>query len=137
MRNKSTLVLLEQSVMLLIFALAAALCLRAFFQADRISGETAALDRAVTAAQTAAETLKHARGDLARAAEHGGTVEENRWVIPYDEQWQTTTGEESYLLTAELCDSGKPGLGTAHIVVTDSSGTELFQIPVAWQEVRA
>ena len=37
MRSKAPLVLIEQMIMLLVFALAAALCLQAFVKADGIS----------------------------------------------------------------------------------------------------
>ena len=67
MRNKAPLAMLEQLVMLLVFALAAALCLQAFALADRLSDRTERFDRAVLEAQRAAETVKHCRGDLQQA----------------------------------------------------------------------
>ena len=41
MKNRTSLVLMEQLVMVLVFALAAAVCLTVFAEADRISRETA------------------------------------------------------------------------------------------------
>ena len=58
MKSKATLVLMEQLVMLLVFALAAALCLNVFARADEISKQTARRDEAVLIAQNAAEILK-------------------------------------------------------------------------------
>ena len=40
MKSKAPLALMEQMVMLLVFALAAALCLQAFVQSDRLSRES-------------------------------------------------------------------------------------------------
>ena len=67
MRNKSPLALMEQLVMVLVFALAAALCLQVFMFADLTSERNAAIDRAVTECQNAAEILKASGGDLAHA----------------------------------------------------------------------
>ena len=39
MRSKAPLALVEQTLMILVFALAAALCLQAFVRADRLSRE--------------------------------------------------------------------------------------------------
>ena len=58
MKSKATLFLMEQLVMLLVFALAAALCLGIFVRADRISAETKERDEAVILACNAAEMLK-------------------------------------------------------------------------------
>ena len=49
MRGKGTLSLLEQSLMLLIFALATALCLKGFLAAELTAEKNAALDEAVIA----------------------------------------------------------------------------------------
>lgn len=64
MRSRAPLALMEQTVMVLIFALAAALCLRAFALADGISRRVEATDRAVLWAESAADTLKAREGDL-------------------------------------------------------------------------
>ena len=52
MRSKTPLALMEQVIMVLVFALAAALCLRAFVLSDRISRDCEERDRAIMAAQT-------------------------------------------------------------------------------------
>ena len=58
MRSRASLVLMEQLIMVLVFSLAAALCLRCFAAAERMSQETARRDQAVRIAQNAAEHLK-------------------------------------------------------------------------------
>ena len=68
MKNKTSLLLMEQLVMVLVFALAAALCLTAFAKADQISRETVRRDEAVLIAQNAAQVLKATSGDMDRAA---------------------------------------------------------------------
>ena len=72
MRSKAPLVLMEQLVMVLVFALAAALCVQVFVLSDQTSRSYEARDRAVVAAQNAAEQLKGCGGDYAAAAERCG-----------------------------------------------------------------
>lgn len=62
MRSKASLQLMEQLVMILVFAVAAALCLEVFAKSREISLETAHRDRAVALGRNAAELLK-ATGD--------------------------------------------------------------------------
>ena len=68
MRSKAPLALMEQLVMVVVFALAAALCVRIFALSDRFSRECEIRDRAVSAVQNAAEALKACRGDYAEAS---------------------------------------------------------------------
>ena len=63
MRNKAPLALLEQILMLLIFALAAVICLRAFLWSDDTSRHSARRDDALIHAQTMAETVKAYGGE--------------------------------------------------------------------------
>ena len=58
MRSKASLTLMELLVMVLVFALAAALCMQVFAYAQTLSLETARRDEAVVLAQNAAELLK-------------------------------------------------------------------------------
>lgn len=112
MKSKATLFLMEQLVMLLVFALAAALCLNVFARANEISLQTARRDEAVTIAQNAAEMLKYS-GDpeLAQAVAEGGFTLEIR--------------EEA---------SGIPGLRQAEIIVIYED-REIFSLRTGWQEV--
>ena len=54
MRSKAPLVMIEQMIMLLVFALAAVLCLQAFTTSKEISEESICRDRAVVEVQNAA-----------------------------------------------------------------------------------
>ena len=124
MRNKAPLALLEQILMLLIFALAASLCLRAFLWSDDASRQSATRDEALVFAQRAAETVKAHGGDFtAAAATLGGTVEDGALVVTC----------EDYTLRAEKA-APAPYLGRAQIAV-EVAGDTLFTLPIAWQEV--
>lgn len=113
MKNKTSLLLMEQLVMVLIFALAAALCLSVFVKADQISRETVRRDEAVLLAQNAAEVLKATSGDVDRAAAN-------------------ETGD--YRLEIERIDSQLDLLGQAEIRVWREEEL-IFTLRTGWQEV--
>ena len=110
--------------MLLIFALAAVICLRVFLWSDDTSRHSARRDEALIHAQTVAETVKAHGGDFtAAAAALHGTVEDGALVV----------AQKEYTLRAEK-EAPAPYLGRAEIVV-EAEGEVLFTLPIAWQEV--
>ena len=137
MKNKAPLALMEQLVMLLVFALAAALCLQAFVLSDQMSGRCEERDRAVTAVQNAAETLKSCGGDLdAGVRILGGTSAGGQWQIGYDADWkQTAVDQAAYQVLVVLKPTEEPLLGSAEVLAQTVEGRQLFQLAVSWQEV--
>ena len=142
MSSKAPLALIEQAVMVLVFALAAALCLRVFLWSDALSRRDAACDRALLEAQTAAETLKHAGGAEDQALEAasralGGQVSHRVWSLYYDETWGVSGREEAaYHLEARAEPSGLAGLQQVRIEITEANGagsSPLAELTVAWQ----
>lgn len=141
MKGKAPLVLMEQMVMVLVFAMAAALCLQSFALAHRISGETDARDRAVVVAQNAAETLKSTEADMADALDRaarimGGQTEQGLWYINYDENWNETRGTPVYSLEVQGIPAQSSGLQTARIrVISEESRGEwaLVEFTAGWQ----
>lgn len=127
MRSKAPLVLMEQIVMLLVFALAAAICLQAFVKSDQLSQASAARDQAVIMAQNTAEQLKSLGAD-------GHVV--SGVHISYDANWQTTNAADAcYTLVANPSGGALPGLGQANIQVIEvASGRLLYELRVAWQQ---
>ena len=111
MRSKTPLLLLELSVLLLVFALAAVICLQAFVAADRESAENALRDHALVALQNAAELVK-VRG------------------VASEERTPCGNGLEVCITPVE---SGVFGLGKAQIAVF-SEDTCLVETFVCWQE---
>ena len=93
MKSKAPLVLIEQVVMIVVFALTAAVCLRMFTMAELLSVKYAATDRAVLEAQNAAEALKGGRMD-AYLSEHKAVGEEEVFMVLYDEDWNVTESTE-------------------------------------------
>ena len=112
MKNKASLLLMEQLVMVLVFSLAAALCLSVFVKADQISRETVHRDEAVLLAQNAAQVLKATSGDV--------------------EQALSTVDVSDYRMEIETMDT-LDLLGQAEIRVWQ--GDELvFTLRTGWQE---
>ena len=113
MKSKASLQLMEQLVMILVFAVAAALCLQVFAKSREISLETAHRDQAVALGRNAAELLKATGGDDEAA--------ENLSRDGYE-----------VLVTPRI--STQPGLAIAEIRVL-FEGELLFRLDTGWQEV--
>lgn len=140
MRSKAPLVLMEQMVMVLVFALAAALCLRTFVLADQISRENERRSYAAYAAQNAAETVKACGGDLSRATLLlEGIQTAGGLSVCYDTAWNVTADPAAcvYRLELQKEQSPIPGLGQAKVQVVGADAGEqpLITLTVAWQEV--
>lgn len=144
MRSKTPLALMEQVVMVLVFALAAALCVQVFVLSDRVSRENAARDRAMLEAQNAVELLKSTDGTtaerLSRAAETlGGQYEQGLLYLDYDKNWNPVDGMDGvYRLTASGVSTDVPGMALAQVQVTVGGSTEetlkvLAILNAAWQ----
>ena len=113
MKSKAPLALMEQLVMILVFALAAALCMQVFVRAQEISLETARRDEAVVLAQNGAELLK--AGIAA-------------------EEIEKQLSEAPYALRIQEIPQVISGLKQAEITVSYEN-TELFSLMVGCQEV--
>ena len=143
MRNKPPLILMEQMVMLLVFALAAALCLQAFVKSDGLSKDSEARDRAVTLCQNVAETLRHFGGDMGNAqvktAEKlGYQCDQGLLYQEFDEDWNPADNGV-YRLESAGVPTEVPGLWKARVSVAKgfNVGQEpevLFELEVAWQQ---
>ena len=92
MKSKAPLAMMEQIVMVLVFALAAALCLQTFVLSGKISKKTEAKNRAVTEVQNAAELMKNG-GFLEYVERYAPAETEGEYVTFFTGDWQIT-GEE-------------------------------------------
>jgi type II secretory pathway pseudopilin PulG len=120
--------MVEQIIMLLVFALASAICLQVFVKADRQSQRNAAQSQAALTAQNAAETLKSTAGDYAAAAAvYGGVWDGEVWVLDVPEETDCRVEVTPAART-------QPLLGEATVTAYAADGEVLIQLPVAWQE---
>ncbi len=125
MKHRAFLSLTELLVMVLVFAIAAAICLACFAEAALVSRETDRLDRAVLLAQNAAEILKATGGDWEEAS---------RLLEATADDDSLTARQEDLLLTIHEENSGIPGLGRARAEVR-AEGEPLIIMTISWQEV--
>lgn len=146
-RGRTSLLVMEQLAMLLVFALAAAICLGVFVSSDQLSRRVQAQDRAAELCQNAAETLQATGGDVPGAlARMSGAEPGYRdgfgYFVSYGPDWSefVSDGVRSahYTLRVRELDSGVSGLGKAEVeVYRQQSGKaeSLFRLETAWQEV--
>lgn len=112
-RSKSVMLLIEITIMLLVFALCASVCLRLFAGARNMANDAKELSNAAMWAQSAAEVYKSSGGELAETADIlGGTVSDGRMELRFDEDWHEGGG--AYLLTID---------GNGAVRVTDGEET--------------
>lgn len=143
MRSKTPLAMMEQIIMVLVFALAAALCLRAFVWSDQVSRSGEERDRAAVLAQSAAETIKHegerthgaAEDVLSSAAETLGA----EYTVGAALELRCggdDDGEDPLILRAEDAGAGDDPAGLAKVrvfVADEDPENVIFEITVAWQ----
>ena len=111
MRSKTPLLLLEITVLLLVFAAASVLCLQTFLLAERESAENLQKDAALIALQNAAEQVKGSGCPMA----------------------ETTALENGLEVRRIPVESGVPGLGKARVAVFLEEEC-LMECFVCWQE---
>ena len=113
MRSKASLSLMELLVMILVFALAAALCMQVFVHAQEISLETARRDEAVVLAQNGAELLKA-----------GAAADEIESIL----------SGEAYTVQIRELSLEIPGFAQSEVTVSYEDEV-LFSLTVGYQEV--
>ena len=130
-RSRSTLFLIEQLIVIAVFAACAAICVSilsaSYLMADSSRGRASALQ----AAQSAAEIFKAVSGDAEAASRlMGGTGS----VVCYDADWNVTgEGEAAYTLSFDFSAAPDiPGYPPSReISVKDSGGVEMISLSVS------
>lgn len=137
MKNKASLLLMEQLIMILVFALAAAVCLKGFAYAAQTSLAICQQEEAVFLAQSAAEQIKAHHGAVEDTQYiSGGTAQDPLWVCFYDDQLNSVPSEDNwhYRLEIEKTPGNISGLGQADVRVHTADSQQLVALTVAWQE---
>ena len=130
--KRASLSILELSLMLLVFAIAAVVCLRAYALADRLSREAEELDRAVLWAQTVAEEWKACDGNMDKGDLPCSKPGENTLRLPLDKAWEPAGEAAAYEVVLEAENGLLP---TARVTVREAeSGREIYGLTVACQE---
>lgn len=133
--SRSGLLVLELVIAVGVFSLCAAICIGLFVQADRVSRESDALFRAVSASQNVAEQYKAAGGDLDRLAEACGAVQaaDGSLTLAFDTGWSPVSpadGTAGYRLTVR--PETAQGYARASLSVQQADGgAVLYTLPLA------
>lgn len=125
-RSKAPLALMEQIIMILVFALASAVCLQAFVYSDTLSKQGELRDLAVMRAQEMAEYCKAEQGDLDRVGVMLGASRTSDGI-------EADYPEDNIRVVLNVMESGDY-IEKARISVMDAGGDEIFCIPVSWQK---
>lgn len=134
MKSKAPLVMMEQMIMVLVFAIASALCLQTFVLSEKISEKNKLETLAALKAQNIAEQLKALEPEQFLLLREVQSTKEG-WRIFLDASWRETEQEEDAVYYLELCPQEETleNLWKIDIRITMKDGTELFCIPVAGQ----
>ena len=138
-RSKSTLFLIEQLIVIAVFAVCATACIKIVTSAYFYAVESRDVSNAILVAESGADSFKAVSGDFGIAADLLGGVAINRGgstvlLVYYDENWQVS-GEETAEYVLSLTDKQSGGqqarLLRADLSVEKIDGDELVSIPVA------
>ncbi|MBR0417388.1 MAG: hypothetical protein IJI56_06225 [Firmicutes bacterium] len=145
MKNRTSLTLLEMLIMIMVLALAAALCLRAFVYSGKLSKEDRMKAEALSFAQNAAELLKYHKGDAEKAFSEMGCTYNGSSPVMLNEDWEDCGLIEyngaykldgfKYIVLLKQNTGDDPLLGQTLITVMNAENdTVLCRINAAWQE---
>jgi len=125
-RSRSTLFLMEQLIVILIFSVCAAACVKTFVGAYLMTVGSKDKNGAVLLAESSAECFKATSGDLTAAASIlGGGVSDEMDLMTayYDNKWRTCAEEEAeYILTIDANVSSDDMIALGEITVTKHGG---------------
>lgn len=125
-RSKAPLALMEQIIMILVFALASAVCLQAFVYSDRLSKADEQKQSAMVLAQQVTEYCKSSKGNMDWICDVlNGEVTEGGMRVDDQEKNMTV----SLVLTEQ-----SEYLQKARVAVCTFDGEEIYAVDIAYQK---
>jgi len=145
-RSKSTLFLIEQLIVVAVFAICAAACTTIFVTSYFYMNDSKAISQALVRAESAAEIFKATRGDLSAVVFYTSEAfvfvdpspETSVAMVFYDKSWQPCSIDyAAYYLTVII--DARDGTGDSKIIsgevtVRKATGEILVSFPVATRE---
>lgn len=138
-KSRAPLVLMEQVIMVLVFAMAAAFCVQAFALSGKTSRALEKRDHAMNVSQTLAETVKACEGDLKQVQNVlGGEIQKDGVALFYNADWEPVPEKGAAVYQAAFVEEEKQQFCRKGQVTVEEceSGKELYSLPAAWQEGR-
>jgi type II secretory pathway pseudopilin PulG len=139
-QSRSTLFLIEQLVVIFIFAICAVICISIFVESYLIGKSSLEVNNAIRVAGNGAESYISAGGDVNNAVRFLGGINSQAeyrgdLVVYYNEQWQPSEKEQaSYVLRIIKTDNPAPSLIIAAVTVSRTDGEDLFTMTIAARE---
>jgi len=140
-RSRSTLFLIEQLIVIAVFAICAVACISILTAAFSYAGDTKATAHALIAAESGAEVFKATGGDINTVADIiGGTTGASgsgtaAIKVFYDNSWQVSGETDASFVLDLLVDapgnSNDVDLITAELTVSKMTGEQLVAFPLA------
>jgi len=141
MKSKSSLVLIEQLLMLLVFAICAAVCLSVFNYANQVSAQNQMKIQAIQHTQNIAERIQGFDQDILNdkeklAKELNAYATTDTVMLYYDYAWQTVDKPAAvYTLQIKEMLGSKDNLGQISMTMLHIAEDKIiFEIPIAWQK---
>ena len=139
-RSKSTLFLIEQLIVVAVFAICAVACISIMVVAYSDANESRTISNALLKAESAAEIFKATNGDVDAVADILDGANVNGVTVLYNKDWQTLsndTTDTQYVLTITLDDlqqiTEDTNLITGQLSITQTTGEELIVLPLVTQ----
>ena len=137
--SKSTLFLIEQLIVVAVFAICAAACTTILTASYFIATESRDLNNAIHIAEGGAESFKAVGGDIGKTAHIlGGAATDDGGaavaVVYYDKHWQVSAEADAYYclsLKARAPEPAAPLLSTGDLSVDKLTGERLIGFEVA------
>lgn len=134
-RSKNPLALMEQVIMILVFAMAAAICVKAFVTARNMSVQSVQRSHASSICQTAADVIKSTRGDIDSLCDYFDVcIEKEVLRAYYDDEWKMSDKAEASFCLCIIIDDKDECLGIATISMIGMDEEVIFEMETAWQK---
>jgi len=116
--RRTSLFLIELMMALLFFALAAAICMQFFVQANQISRQSANLNQAIFVSQSLAEEFRAL----------GGLMSDQ--TLYFDQDWNVSNGENAVFTSTFNVISAADDMFLANIAVFEHPGEPIYALEV-------
>ena len=140
-RSRSTLFLIEQLIVIAVFAICAVACISILTAAFSYAGDSRATAHALIAAESGAEVFKATGGDINAVTDIiGGTAGTGgsgaaTIIVYYDSSWQVSGETDASFVLDLIVDapinSNDVDLITAELTVRKMTGEQLVTFPLA------
>ena len=138
-RSRSTLFLMEQLIVVAVFAICAAACVRILSASYFMATETKEMNNAIRVAESSAESYKATEGDLQKTAEvlGGSTVSINgstAAVVFYDKDWHVCSESDAQYMLRMVKEPTADAPATLHsgvLSIEKLTGELILTFPVS------